>query len=258
MPRGGKLTIATSRVHPDDSFVARHGCDDSAEFALITATDTGEGVAPEDLPRIFEPFFTTKVPGKGTGLGLAIIYGIIRQHNGFIEVDSVQGQGTTFRIYLPLLHDQAALGHGETVPPPPHGSGTILLVEDEALVRNALRSVICDFGYRVLEAGDGEEAVAVFRENAATIDLVIIDMIMPKKNGWEALQEIRTLKPGIRNIFLSGYTADILDSKGIDGDTGLLVKKPVEPHVLLEAIRNILGRTAAHHPRPKDGLTSNS
>lgn len=245
MPTGGRLTISVERWRPDADFILRNGCKDAAVFALMTVTDSGVGIAPEDLQRIFEPFFTTKEPGKGTGLGLAIIYGIIRQHNGCIEVDSQRGQGTSFRIYLPLLIAPAAAAaeQSERLVEGLPGSETILLVEDELLVRSSLHAVISSYGYSVLEAGDGEEAIRIFRENAGTVDLVIIDMIMPKKNGWETLQEIRTINPEIRSIFLSGYTSDILESKGLEEGTELLIMKPVNPPLLLDAIRKLLNKT---------------
>jgi len=250
MPGGGRLTFSIEKVMADDAFIIRHS-DVSGEFALISVTDTGDGIAQEDLQRIFEPFYTTKQPGRGTGLGLAIIYGIIHQHNGFIEVDSVKWEGTTFRIYLPLLIDQTDAYSREAEIEIPRGSGTILLVEDELMVRNSLQSVISSCGYSVLEAADGEEAVQVFRENAATVNLIILDMIMPKKNGWETLQEIRSIKPEIKNIFLSGYTADILDSKGINDSGEILIMKPVNPPLLLEAIRNLLDQDDTDCSTPK-------
>lgn len=243
MPKGGRLTISIEKKWPDVEFMVRNGCNGSEEFALMTVTDTGEGIAPEDLQRIFEPFFTTKETGKGTGLGLAIIYGIIRQHNGFMEVDSLKGKGASFRIYLPLLIAHADTDQSETMEEDSPGSETILLVEDELLVRQSLQAVISNCGYSVLEVADGEEAVRIFRENAGRVDLVIMDMIMPKKNGWEALQEIRTINPEIRSIFLSGYTSDILESKGIEEGTELLIMKPVNPHLLLDAIRRLLNKT---------------
>lgn len=239
MPGGGSLTFSIEKVMADDALIIRHS-DVSGEFALISVTDTGDGIAQEDLQRIFEPFYSTKQLGKGTGLGLAIVYGIIQQHNGFIEVDSVKWKGTSFRIYLPLLIDQTDAYKREAEIEIPRGSGTILLVEDDLMVRNSLQAVISSCGYSVLEAADGEEAVKVFRENVGTVDLVILDMIMPKKNGWETLEEIRSIKPEIKNIFLSGYTADILDSKGINDRGEILIMKPVNPPLLLEAIRNLL------------------
>lgn len=240
MPGGGNLTISITREMTDDAFMLRHGCDNSGGFALITVTDSGSGMSQENLQRIFEPFFTTKEQGRGTGLGLAIIYGIIQQHNGFIEVDSEKGKGTSFRIYLPLLNDQTAANRRDIKDEITHGSGTILLVEDDVMVRRSLKAVISSCGYSVLEAADGEAAVQVFRENAGVVDLVIMDMIMPKKNGWETLKEIRAIKPEIRNIFLSGYTADILDSKGINDGGEILIMKPVNPPQLLEAIGKLL------------------
>ena len=242
MPRGGRLTISIEKRRPGADFLLRNGCVGAEFFALMTVTDTGEGIAPEDLQRIFEPFFTTKETGKGTGLGLAIIYGIIRQHNGFMEVDSVQGKGASFRIYLPLLLEHADTDQSETMEEAAHGSETILLVEDELLVRNSLQSVLGSCGYSVLEAADGEDAVKIFRENAGRVDLVIIDMIMPKKNGWEALQEIRMIKAEIKCIFLSGYTSDILESKGIEEGAEVLIMKPVNPQLLLETIRKLLNK----------------
>jgi two-component system NtrC family sensor kinase len=245
MPRGGRLSISLEKVRPDDDFLVRNGCGHAGEFALITCEDSGEGISPEGLQRIFEPFYTTKGPEKGTGLGLAIIYGIIRQHNGFIEVDSSKGKGTTFRIYLPLLREQAALDRGGTEAPAPRGEGTILLVEDDAMVRGSLQTALASYGYTVLTAGDGEEGVRIFRENAGTVDLVVMDMIMPKKNGLEALREIRTVSPEVRAIFLSGYTANILESKGVDEEGELLLMKPVDPRILLTAIRNLLAPVTA-------------
>ncbi len=241
MPQGGKLSIATSRFDPDSAFVARHGCNASDPFALLACADTGIGMDEDTIGHIFEPFYTTKEVGHGTGLGLAITYGIVQQHQGIIEVDSASGEGTTFKIYLHLVDKE---GTGQVKDMAVHsrqGNETILLVEDEEKVRLAVRTVLTRFNYRVLEATDGEEAVALFREHADTISLVIMDIVMPKKNGREAMEEIRQLAPETRVIFLTGYDAEHGEPKEGTENTEHILIKPVAPDTLLATIRTVLG-----------------
>jgi two-component system, cell cycle sensor histidine kinase and response regulator CckA len=239
MDRRGCLSIGTGRISIDQEFVRLHGYGSPGDFALISVSDTGTGMDEATSEKIFEPFFTTKALGQGTGLGLSIVYGIIKQHNGYINVYSEPGHGTTFNIYLPLCA-------GEQHAPAPErpqvrgGTETILLAEDDAGVRALVKSVLTDRGYRVIEAVDGEDGVAKFLENQGGIDLLILDVVMPKKNGKETFLEIRASKPQIKAIFISGYTADIIDKNGLV-DQGLhLINKPLLPNQLLDKVREVL------------------
>jgi len=240
MPGGGSLTIETGIREMDDQFVRTHGFGSPGTYALLSVTDTGEGVKGDIKQKIFEPFFTTKEVGKGTGLGLSIVYGIITQHNGHINVYSEPGEGTTFNIYLPEIKS-AVPAEKAAVPFASAGKAeTILVAEDEAAVRDSIRSVLEESGYRVIEAVDGKDAVDQFTYHAADIDLVIMDVIMPKMNGKEAYEEIRKISPGIKAIFTSGYTSDIIRTKKIiEGDL-VFVSKPIFPDKLLLKIREVL------------------
>jgi polar amino acid transport system substrate-binding protein len=193
--------------------------------------------------KIFEPFFTTKELGRGTGLGMAIVYGIIKQHNGFIHVYSEPGIGTTFRIYLPLMaRDQ--LTDEEVIAPaaPAGGNETILVAEDEPAVRKLLKEILVSYGYTVILAEDGRDAIEKFVTNRDSVKLILMDMIMPKMNGKEAYDKIRKLDAGIKAIFTSGYTMDIINSRdGMHDDTDLIMK-PVQPVELLRRVREMLDR----------------
>jgi polar amino acid transport system substrate-binding protein len=193
--------------------------------------------------RIFEPFFTTKEEGKGTGLGLSIVYGIVKQHSGFINVYSEQGKGTTFRIYLPLIKRKTAADEDVPVlPPPKRGSETILVAEDDVSVRKLIYTLLSDFGYVVILAEDGQDAVDKFAANSERIKLVIMDVIMPRKSGKDAHDEIRRLNPSTKVLYISGYTAEIIEVRG-DIEAGTeLITKPVQPLDLLGKIREILDR----------------
>lgn len=238
MPSGGVLSIEAGQVRPDNSFVtSRNG--KGSLYATISVSDTGIGMDQQTRARIFDPFFTTKEVGKGTGLGLSIVYGIVKQHNGFISAYSEKGVGTTFHIYLPVV-DQKARGRRPKPARVRKGSGTILLAEDNPEVRRLAKSVLMRTGYRVIEAADGEEAVNAFISNKDSVDLVIVDVVMPRKNGIEVIDEVRALKPDIKVLFTSGYTRDILSDKGIC-ETGFdFLAKPLSPHELLQKIQDIM------------------
>jgi CheY-like chemotaxis protein len=190
--------------------------------------------------RIFEPFFSTKAVGKGTGLGLSILYGIVKQHDGDISVYSEQGIGTTFKIYLPIvLHagpeqDQAALA------PATGGTETILVAEDNDEVRRLAHEVLASGGYRVILALDGDEAVLKFREHAEEIDFVLLDVVMPRMNGKEVYDTIMAIKPEVKALFMSGYTADIINQKGILEAGIHYISKPLSPDSLLRKVREVL------------------
>jgi len=243
MPRGGLVVIETSVFEISEEFVRTHAYGRPGSYALIAVSDTGEGMSTETRMKIFEPFFTTKEVGKGTGLGLAMVYGIIKQHKGYINVYSEPGKGSTFIVYLPLVAGATLESvNGSSVAAPVVGGETVLLAEDDQVVRNLMKMVLDNFAYRVIEAVDGEDAVRKFKERSAAVDLLVFDIIMPVKNGREAYQEIRQLQPGIQVLFTSGYTADIIQRKGII-DTGLdFVLKPISPTLFLQKVREILDR----------------
>lgn len=190
--------------------------------------------------KIFEPFFTTKEVGKGTGLGLSMVYGIIKQHDGFINVYSELGRGTIFRIYLPLIQAKAEEMRPEVIDTIKRGSETILLVEDNSEVRASTKALLEEFGYRIIEATDGEDAIVQFNRHKDGVKLVILDVIMPKKNGREAYEEIRKIKPAVRAVFTSGYTANIIHQKGILSEGLEFIHKPISPEALLRKVREIL------------------
>jgi CheY-like chemotaxis protein len=207
---------------------------------LIAVSDTGVGMDERTRQHIFEPFFTTKELGKGTGLGLSMVYGIIKQHNGQIIADSEAGKGTTFRIYLPLTKDAVRGMQGIVRATVRGGTETLLLAEDNDELRGFTQHVLEDFGYRVIVAKDGEEAVARFRENQDAVRLCLFDVIMPRKNGKAALAEIRAARTGMKALFMSGYAAEVLREKdGIAEDVPLL-SKPIVPDDLLRTVRQVL------------------
>ncbi|OGW47486.1 MAG: hypothetical protein A2078_02350 [Nitrospirae bacterium GWC2_57_9] len=236
MPSGGKLTISTS------TFTARTDQDEieQGSYALIAVSDTGSGMDKETQEHIFEPFFTTKEVGKGTGLGLAMAYGIVKDHRGFIRVYSEPDKGTTFKIYLPLTSRPLPVSPKEDEMLLPAGSETILLVEDNANVRLVTGDLLREFGYTVLEAVDGEDAVRVFEENGDRVQLVLCDLVMPKKSGKEAVEEIRKKRPEMKAIFTSGYTAEIIARKGMLEDDINFLSKPVSMIDLIRKVREVL------------------
>jgi PAS domain S-box-containing protein len=241
MPQGGSFTIETAVTELDYGFIATHGYGKPGSYAMISATDTGIGMNEETRKKIFEPFFTTKEVGKGTGLGLAMVYGIIKQHEGFINVYSEQGKGTTFRIYLPLI-EAAAADEKITAEaaPPAGGTETVLLAEDDPSLRKLTVYILEQAGYTVITANDGEEAVTKFRENKDRIQLLLFDMIMPKKGGKEAFDEIRTTDPAVPVLFASGYSPDMLRQKSLIENGAAVVFKPLSPQKLLEKVREVL------------------
>lgn len=241
MPGGGLLALTAREVMLDDEFVRAHGFGKPGGYALISISDTGCGMDERTREKIFEPFFTTKDVGKGTGLGLSIVYGIIRQHDGFIYVYSEPGKGTTFNVYIPLTGIRAE----EPARRPAEvrgGTETILVAEDNNESRGFLKETLTRKGYRVIEAIDGEDALWRFGENKDAVDLLILDVVMPRKNGKEVYEEIRRTKPDVRVLFASGYTGDVVFDKGVEREAFDFIEKPVSPNDLLLKIREILDR----------------
>jgi PAS domain S-box-containing protein len=242
MREGGRLMITTGLEEIDEAYVAAYGYGQPGSYALITVADTGPGMDAETQQKIFEPFFTTKEIGEGTGLGLAISYGIIKQHNGYIKVYSEPGEGTIFKIFLPLC-DEAALDKKTEAPAPVKGGHeTILVAEDDVALRRLSRIVLESFGYTVITADDGEEAIAKFLENRERIDFVLLDMIMPKKNGKEVGEAIRQVCPRMKMLFTSGYTTEIISNKELLEGGFDFIQKPYQSKSLLLKVREILDK----------------
>ena len=241
MPYGGKLAIEMSRTTLDQDFVQTHGFGKAGVHAVVSVADNGVGMDEQTKTRIFEPFFTTKELGKGTGLGLSMAYGIVKKHDGFINVYSEPGQGTVFRIFLPLLLDAAHPVKPEKGVPVAlrEGKETILLGEDDESLRRLSTKVLSHYGYRVIEAVDGLDAVSQFAEYQESVELVILDAIMPKKNGKVACEEMRALCPGLKVIFVTGYSRDLFDEEPFDENTAF-IHKPFSPNQLLAQVRGLL------------------
>ena len=241
MPRGGCLSIATSEVGVKEESQALYDLSSPGNYARISIADTGAGMDRTTMERIFEPFYTTKAVGKGTGLGLSIVHGIIKQHDGSILAGSEPGKGTTFDIYLPLIEGRAGKEEAKLSAPVAGGAETLLIAEDEEIVKAYLKRTLEKAGYRVIVAGDGIEAVARFREHD-DISLVLSDVVMPGKNGKEILAEIKEINPEIKVIFISGYTADIIQKRGIIEEGVEFVTKPFSKNDLLMKVREVLDK----------------
>lgn len=243
MPQGGILKIKVDQTIIDEEFKLLHGYGRPGAYALLTVCDTGVGMDQATSEKIFEPFFTTKEVGKGTGLGLSIVYGIVKQHDGYVTVSSRPDEGTVFSIYLPLTQAQTAPSMDGS-PVLSRGNETVLVAEDDGDIRRVTKQILELSGHTVIEAVDGEDAVRKFRANQDSIDVLLFDVVMPKKNGREALEEIRKEKHDVPVLFMSGYTGDIVLDKGIDRKGFEYIPKPIDPHLLLTKIRKVLSKHA--------------
>ena len=242
MPKGGLLTIRTETADIDHKFMTEHSFGQEGKYALISFTDTGMGIDRETREKIFEPFFTTKEAGKGTGLGLSMVYGIIKQHEGYINVYSEPGKGTTFRIYLPLIEAKVEEIKPEGIQPVETGTETMLLAEDETEVREFTKHLLEENGYQVIEAIDGQDAINKFKVNKNEIQFVLLDVIMPNKSGKDVYDEIKQIRPDIKVLFMSGYPADIIQKHDILEKRFAYIEKPASPTKLLRKIREVLGK----------------
>jgi two-component system, cell cycle sensor histidine kinase and response regulator CckA len=241
MPTGGKLTIETGNVNLDESYAATHPDARPGPHILLAVSDTGCGMTAAVRAKIFEPFFTTKEVGKGTGLGLATVYGIVKQSGGHIGVYSEIGLGTAFKVYLPRVDPVIGIGKGlSRITIPPRGTETVLLVEDEAAVRALSRRVLEHAGYKVLEAADGAEALQVAAEHAGTIHLLLTDVVMPGLGGQAVAEQLAEQRPGLRSLFISGYTDDAVVRHGILHDRVNFLQKPFSPAALAIKVREVL------------------
>ncbi len=243
MPQGGKLTIQTANADLNENYFREHGIEGkkSGQYVMLAISDTGSGMDKETQEHIFEPFFTTKEVGKGTGLGLSTVYGIVKQNNGFIWVYSVPGKGTTFKFYLPMVKGDTDPEEKEQTPvDDPCGSETVLIVEDDDLVRNLAQKALQQHGYRTLVAENGEGALEVSKEYEGSIDLMITDVVMPKMSGKEAAERLQPLYPNMKVIYMSGYTDDAIVHHGVLEPGLNFLEKPFTPEGLARKVREIL------------------
>ncbi len=240
MHGGGRLTLETSNVVVDEAFVARHPGSRPGAYVALTVSDTGSGMEAGVQARIFEPFFTTKEPGRGTGLGLAMVYGIVKQHEGYIAVESEPGRGSRFQILLPKVDEAVVAAAVATVPVSDPASATVLLVEDEDGVRAVARDMLAAVGYRVLEAGSPREALRVFRSMRAQIDLLLADVVMPEMSGPELAHRLLQLKPDLKVLFMSGYSDEAIAHHGVLVPATDLLSKPFSGPALQAAVARAL------------------
>ena len=242
MPDGGRLLIETTEKSFSEEEAATIPDARPGRYVSLRVTDTGSGISPENLSRIFEPFFTTKQPGKGTGLGLATVFGIVKQHCGWIQVDSEVGRGTTFQIFLPAAGETTESRSAAIVKPGPQGgTETILVVEDEPSLRILMRAVLEPHGYRVLEAANGVDALRVWDEHKGSVQLLLTDIMMPEGiSGVELAARLRQYSPELRVIFTSGYSADIAGGQLHLQEGQNFIQKPSSPQQLLETVRRCL------------------
>jgi PAS domain S-box-containing protein len=241
MPHGGRLTIKTSNV-PDGSHLPREPLP-PGDFVSMEVADTGTGMDVETQKRIFEPFFTTKDPGKGTGLGLSTVYGIVKQCGGQLQVQSTIGRGTTFEIYLPRAREK--LGSSRPSPPPsqkkrPFPTATILVVEDEESVRQVTTRVLRNNGYLVLEAGLPNEALSLLAQGGVSVDLMLVDVVMPEMTGADLAKRVAGLHPSVRVLYMSGYTGGAISGRGVLGEGVSYLEKPFSAATLCDTVRTVL------------------
>ena len=226
MPKGGKLTFETANVSLDEAYCREHTEFIAGDFVQISVSDNGIGMDAEKIDHIFEPFYTTKEIGKGTGLGLATVYGIVKQSRGFINVYSEPGRGTTFKIYIPVskgeIEPMKIVKNREPVP----GRETVLLVEDDEMVRNATEASLQELGYTVLSASGPEEARTLFAREQSTVDLLITDVVMPKMNGKVLYKKLKSAKPDLKVLYMSGYTANVIVNQGVLNKGVHFISKP--------------------------------
>jgi two-component system, cell cycle sensor histidine kinase and response regulator CckA len=245
MPRGGSIVIETERVQLDDQYAGHHISVKPGDYVMLAVSDTGIGMDEATKKQIFEPFFTTKEVGKGTGLGLSTVYGIIKQTGGNIWVYSELGKGTTFKIYLPRIADASKVSEKSIVATDfQKGSETILLVEDESLVRKLSREVLESCGYNIIEAENGVDALDVFEKYEGKIDLLMTDVVMPKMGGRELAEILMKKIPQMRVLFTSGYTDDAIILHGIIDVGTNFIQKPFTFDILARKVRELLDKSA--------------
>jgi CheY-like chemotaxis protein/two-component sensor histidine kinase len=243
MPSGGKLTIETTNVELDETYARRHLVGKAGRYMVLSVSDTGVGMTPEISERVFEPFFTTKEKGKGTGLGLSTVYGIVKQSGGNIWVYSEPGKGTTFRIYLPRV-DEPLEEYKEKVVKEELtcGSETIIVVEDEEVVRKLVVQILKRQGYKVLEGGRPSEALHICNKYDSPINLLVTDVVMPEMSGRELAEHLKSIRPGVKVLYISGYTENAIVHHGVLEKGVNYIQKPFMMDVLTQKVREVLDK----------------
>jgi len=240
MPRGGRLTIETADVMLDESYVATHGDVTPGPHVLLAISDTGTGMSEEVRRRLFEPFFTTKASGGGTGLGLATVFGVVKQSGGSIFVYSEEGRGTTFKIYLPASSEPVPVTAGDGEPVSERGTETIVVVEDDPSVRDLVRLMLEGCGYRILAAPDADSAARLCGEHPGGVDLLLTDVVMPDVGGRVLAERLTALFPGLRVLFMSGYSDEAVFRHGIIRPDTAFIEKPFSQATLARKVREVL------------------
>jgi PAS domain S-box-containing protein len=240
MPEGGRLILETANVTLDEGYCTTHLGSKPGDYVLLTVSDTGEGMDKNTLEHIFEPFFSTKPAGKGTGLGLALVYGIVKQHNGYVTCYSEPGVGTTFKLYFPVteMQDESIVQRKERELP--GGSETIFVVDDDDLVRELAKRILSRAGYTVLTAANGREALQIYKKKSRTISLTVLDLIMPEMDGRQCLKALLKQNPGAKVLVASGYSADGPTKAALEGGAKGFVSKPFDMGQLLQTVRKVL------------------
>ena len=240
MPKGGRIFITTGVMEIHTADTGRYQVPKAGAYGCITVSDTGEGMDEDTLGHIFEPFFTTKEVGKGTGLGLSMVYGIMKKHDGSVVVSSEPGQGTTVSLYLPLVHAKPSVPSERKTNDRLTGSELVLVVEDDEIVRAVVRDILGHHGYDILEATDGVRGADLFRQHEQDIRLVISDLVMPNKSGWELFQELKKVRPDVKVLFLSGYDLSMVPDREDGSEEVPFLQKPLKPNDLLAKVRELL------------------
>jgi two-component system cell cycle sensor histidine kinase/response regulator CckA len=254
MPQGGRLTLETANVELDLAYTREHPGSKPGRYVMLGVTDTGTGIDPEIQGQIFEPFFTTKERDKGTGLGLATVYGVVKQSEGYIVVESEKGKGACFKVYLPLVEQSVAAPEVSSAKAPPiRGSETILLVEDAEPLRKLAHMFLKENGYHVLEAADGVEALQLMRENRTPIDLLLTDVVMPGINGRVLAERLAPRYPKMRVLYMSGYTDSFIAGHGVLEAGTHLLHKPFTEEALVRKVREVLDGSRSEKPATAEG-----
>jgi two-component system cell cycle sensor histidine kinase/response regulator CckA len=252
MPSGGKLTVETANVELSDGDAPENVGVKAGRHVMLAVSDTGVGMDSATRARIFEPFFTTKEVGKGTGLGLATVFGIVKQSGGAIRAYSEPGVGTTFKIYFPAAHAAAVTPSRPPEPIPDRrtllGSETVLVVEDEELVRLVVRTILRKYGYEVLEAQSAGDALIVCEQYRGTIHLLLADVVLPRVSGPQLAARLAVTRPAMKVLYMSGYTGGAMLQHGVDASSGGFLQKPIIPEVLARRVRQLLGRAPRVQP----------
>lgn len=244
MPNGGCLTVATTNAEIGEDYCRQYPYAKPGHYVLLSVSDTGTGMDAKTMENIFEPFFTTKEMGRGTGLGLATVYGIVKQHDGMINLDSAVGKGTTFRVYLPVLSGAAEPQRPDQKDSTVRkGTGTILLAEDHEGLRAAAQEMLEELGFKLILAADGTEAVKAFKQNSSQIDIAILDIVMPGLSGPDAYVQMAAINPNLPVLFATGYTKGIETVLQTAQKHGAVIQKPYDSATLSGAIQSLLDAT---------------